>query len=99
MKTILCLILTLTATTAYADTMRCKGGIISTGASDIEVIAKCGPPTSVNEYGNVEHRGHRSEDINRMEAWTYNFGPYEFMYKLIMKNGVVSRIESLEPGF
>ena len=98
MKTILCCILLLTAATAFADTMRCKGGIVSTGDAEVVVLAKCGSPTTVNEYGNVDRKGHHSADINKMEAWVYNPGPYEFMYRLILKNGVVTSIENLGPG-
>jgi len=98
MKTIFCCILLLVTVNAFADTIRCKGGIVSTDDSEVVLLAKCGPPTSVNEFGNIENRGRRSADINRMEAWVYNFGPYEFMYRVILKNGVVKSVENLGPG-
>jgi len=98
MKTILCCILLLTTANAFADTIRCKGGIVSTGDTEVALIAKCGSPTTVNEYGNVERKGHGSADFNKKEAWVYNFGPYEFMYRIILKNGVVTSIENLGPG-
>jgi len=98
MKTFLCFIFLMITATVYADTIRCNGGIVSTGDSEVVLLAKCGSPTTVNEYGNVEHKGYRSADINKMEAWVYNFGPYEFMYRIILKNGVVKSVENLGPG-
>jgi Protein of unknown function (DUF2845) len=99
MRIVLCAVFLLCAATAGADTMRCKKGIISTGDSDAVLLAKCGSPTTVNPYGSVENRGRSSADINRLEAWLYNFGPYEFMYRVILKNGIVTTIENLGPGF
>ena len=83
-------------------TMRCRNGIVSINDTVPDVVKKCGPPAfqdrreETRSYG---QRHNRSYETNTIDDWTYNFGPQEFMYKVIFRNGRVARIESLDTGY
>lgn len=87
------------------DTMICKGGIVSVGTTAGEVIYKCGEPsfTSQREQTSIEHGvvGHRGNlyTTSTVDDWTFNFGPNEFQYRLLLENGRVISIESLDYGY
>lgn len=87
------------------DTMICKGGIVSVGTTAGEVIYKCGEPSfaSQREQTRVEHGviGHRNNvyTTSTIDDWTFNFGPNEFQYRLLLENGRVISIESLDYGY
>lgn len=96
MKTILCSILILIAANAFADSMRCPEGTVSTGDLAVSVLPKCRFPTTVLRGGDAEHKGRYTADTNRItDEWIYDFGPSGFMYKLRIVNGVVDEIENL----
>jgi len=82
--------------------MRCRYGIVSINDTVPDVVKKCGPPAfqdrreETQSYG---QRHNRSYETNTIDDWTYNFGPQEFMYKVIFRNGRVARIESLDTGY
>ncbi|GLI36923.1 DUF2845 domain-containing protein [Geobacter hydrogenophilus] len=86
-------------------TMICKGGIVSIGDAIPEVLQKCGPPAFSSQREQVEVGGSVKPGVSRtyvkvtVDDWTYNFGPNEFMYRVIFENGNVARIESLEWGY
>ena len=74
--------------TVQADPdMRCGTEIIQTGDSALRVLAACGKPQAGDP-----------EDVDEGE-WTYNFGPDEFMMKVVIMNGKVQRFEQLGRGF
>lgn len=86
-------------------TMACKGGIVSIGDAAGEVMAKCGEPAtkSNREDRRVSHSsktgyGKVVTSVS-IDDWLFNFGPNEFQYQLIMENGRVTRIESLDYGY
>lgn len=96
MKTILCSILILIAAEAFADSMRCPDGTVATGDLAVSILPKCSFPTTVIRGGDIEHKGRYTADTNRIiDEWIYDFGPSEFMYKVVIVNGVVSNIENL----
>lgn len=96
MKIILCSILLLIATNAFADKMRCEDEIVSPGDLAVSVIPKCKFPNTVIRGGDTEHKGRYTADTNKIrDEWIYNFGPSGFIYKLTIINGVVSSIEDL----
>ena len=74
------------AVQADAD-MRCGTEIIQTGDSALRVLEACGKPLAGDP-----------EDVDEGE-WTYNFGPDEFMMKVVIMNGKVQRFEQLGRGF
>ena len=98
----------LSHTVAFASapgSMFCDGGLISTGDTAGEVIAKCGQPayTTQREEKRVTDVGRQGGDtivtIVVIDDWMYNFGPNRFQYRLILENGIVRRIESLDYGY
>jgi len=111
MKPVLCSILMMIIIAAlqapsYAvqtDSLYCDGRIVSTGDSAGEVIAKCGQPayTFQHEETIVDRIYHGSRIITTViiDDWTFNFGPDRFQYRLILKNGRVTNMESLDYGY
>lgn len=96
MKIILCSILILIASNAFADSMRCPDGTVSTGDLAVTILPKCKFPHTVIKGGDTEHKGRYTADTNKiMDEWIYDFGPSGFMYKVTIINGVVSSIENL----
>jgi len=96
MRVILCSILILIAANAFADSMRCPDGIVSTGDLAVSILPKCKFPNTVIKGGDAEHKGRYTADTNKiMDEWIYDFGPSGFMYKVTVINGVVSSIENL----
>jgi hypothetical protein len=102
------LVVTTVHVSGYAmetGTMSCKGGIVSIGDTAGEVISKCGQPatTTQREQKRVEKesRSTRGQIITSVtiDDWIFNFGPSQFQYQLILGNGRVARIESLDYGY
>jgi hypothetical protein len=94
-----------TSQAVQAETLVCKGGIVSIGDTVGEVLHKCGEPAykTQREKGYVSQStpGYREKSFASVtvDDWTYNFGPNEFQYRLLLENGTVSRIESLNYGY
>lgn len=92
---------------AYA--LRCGNRLISEGDSTAKVLAECGQPTLVEQREELVPIINRHPHLRRgynydyivvpYEAWTYNFGPQRFMQRLRIRNGRVTRIESLGYGY
>lgn len=81
--------------------MRCDGGIVSVGDTAGEVINKCGQPAyatqRLEKVIDQETKGYYQGRVAEItvDDWTFNFGPNQFQYEVILKNGRVYRIESL----
>lgn len=94
--------LPLFAEAQQTGTMRCRNGIVSINDTIPDVVKKCGSPSfqdrreETHSYGQPHNR---SYETNTIDDWIYNFGPQEFMYKVIFRNGRVARIESLDTGY
>ncbi len=60
--------------------LRCNSGVISIGASKLELVSSCGQPSA---KGTVDRRvsssTNRAEYV-QIEEWTYNFGSSDFIY-------------------
>jgi hypothetical protein len=86
-------------------TMICSGGIISIGNTAGEVIGKCGQPatSTTREEKRVIAESENSRDrlikTVAIDDWTFNFGPNQFQYQLLLENGRVARIDSLDYGY
>lgn len=95
----------LTAGATETGTMICKSGIVSIGDAIPQVLQKCGRPAYSTQREQVEVGGSTKPGVRRtytkvtVDDWTYNFGPTEFMYRVIFENGEVARIESLDWGY
>lgn len=67
--------------------MRCGTELVSEGDSVVKLLEYCGDPAT----GDPELYLDTAE-------WTYNFGPNEFMYRVVIREGRVERIEELGRG-
>ena len=94
-------------TSAFAlssDSLICKDGIISVGNIASDLVRKCGQPsyTSQHEEKIVEEGGFPGERLIFtivIDDWIFNFGPDRFQYRILLKNGRVWKIESLDYGY
>lgn len=98
------MIMQISAFALTSDSLRCAGGIISKGDVASEVVRKCGEPAyaAQREQKIVEDgwsTGERLVTIVILDDWTFNFGPGQFQYRVLLKNGKVSQIESLGYGY
>ena len=64
------------------STLRCRGGIVARGDSEIDVQRRCGDPLK------IAHR----QDFGPI--WIYHFGNGRFMHYLAFLNGNLQRIAS-----
>jgi hypothetical protein len=92
---------------AYGDSFRCGKSIIEEGNSTFRLIRKCGRPDWVEVVEKQipmrvyqEYLGRYMYDYTtvRYEEWTYNLGPHQFMRRLRIQHGKITRIETLERG-
>ncbi len=95
-----------------ANSLQCGNRVLTNGATQAEVVSRCGQPTQV-EHQSIDSEsataapplpalppiGLRSATEIPVEVWTYNFGPNRLMERIRFENGVVVRIESLGYGF
>ncbi len=99
--------LLLTAQTAFpltSDSVRCDGGLVCVGDVATDVLKKCGDPSyttqrqkTIVEYGTVP--GEYVTTTIMVDDWLFNFGPDRFQYRLLLRNGKVLTIESLDYGY
>jgi len=78
------------------DSLRCDGGLVATGDSALDLLAKCGTPALREDR--VVERGvvvgvHERRDTTVVERWTYNFGPQSFIQIVTLEGGKVRRIQ------
>ncbi|HYG68598.1 MAG TPA: DUF2845 domain-containing protein [Anaeromyxobacteraceae bacterium] len=87
---------------ARADSLRCRGRIVSVGDARVDLLATCGEPTfrdrRIEARGGVAWDGDRGLGESRqvdvtVETWTYDFGPNRFVMTVTLENGRVSTIE------
>jgi hypothetical protein len=98
---------------AAADSIRCAGGIVSTGDLKLDLLAKCGPATLVDR---VEARrshvvttgggatallasGLLAGATDGIETWTYDLGPSQFVRLVTLERGRVTRVETSGHGY
>ena len=81
---------------ARADSLRCDGGIVSLGDWKLDLLGKCGQPTS-REQLHAAPRVFGLQDgppvLVTQETWTYDFGPGAFVQRVTLELGVVKAIE------
>ena len=99
------LIISATQIPSYAiqsDSLYCDGRIISIGDTAGEVISKCGQPAyTFQREQNIVDELYPTRIITTViiDDWTFNFGPDRFQYHMLLKNGRVMGIESLDYGY
>ncbi len=111
MKPVLCFILltlfvstmATSALAATSDTLSCSGSVVSLGDFASDVVRKCGQPAyaAQREQKIVEGDllGDHTVTTFVIDDWTFNFGPTQFQYRLLLRNGKVWRIENTGYGF
>jgi hypothetical protein len=94
----------LAAGPARADSVRCPGGIVQTGDSKLDLLAKCGRPSLVedraSEKGAFDARnGVARRVIAPVDVWTYDFGRNQFVQLVRLVRGKVVSIERGSYGY
>jgi hypothetical protein len=83
---------------ACADSLDCKGGIVSVGDSRVNLLIKCGDPDWKDSHDEelIEHLDNRSRNkiIITVDEWTYNFGPAQLIRIVTLKNGQIAAIRT-----
>ena len=83
---------------AFADTLRCGSSLIMEGATETEVLQKCGPPQSKAEKREpiMARRPNGSTyqvGTYRQETWRYARGDRQFPAVLTFEAGVLKKLE------
>ncbi len=88
---------------AYAETIDCKGGIISVGDSRVDLVTKCGEPDWKDSHDEVISERLDSDTKRKVivvvDEWTYNFGTSQLIRIVTMKNGRISDIRTGNYGY
>jgi Protein of unknown function (DUF2845) len=78
------------------DSLRCDGGLVATGDTALDLLAKCGPP-ALREDRVVERAvvvgAFERRDAAVVERWTYNFGPERFIQVVTLEGGKVRHVQ------
>jgi hypothetical protein len=97
---LLVLVFLLAAPTAHA--MRCGSRLVTDGAQDFQVRDRCGDPFWTDRYTRVEVFGANSaveyQREVQIDVWYYNFGPRQLMRRLVFRDGLLQREETLGYG-
>lgn len=99
------LLATPAAFAAGIDTMSCTNGIVSTGDTVGVLFAKCGQPTYSAQRedkrvtGSGVKGGTKIISSVAVDDMLYNFGPDRFQYRVVVENGIVRKLESLDYGY
>jgi hypothetical protein len=94
------LVLMLASSNAFA--LRCGTRLVDNGDRDFQVRDRCGEPFWTDRYVNVEIVGaygpleHQSSV--QFDVWYYNFGPRQLMHKMVFRDGVLFRDDTLGYG-
>jgi hypothetical protein len=82
---------------SFGENFRCpNGNIISDGTELAVVRSKCDPPTYIDKR--YEPAGKYGSGAVEVQVWTYDGGPYTFVYYLTFTNGVLTKIVSGDYG-
>lgn len=93
-------LLALAAPDAHA--LRCGNLLVNTGDPDYQVRARCGEPFWTDGYSVIEvvdaQGPFERQHSVPFDVWYYNFGPREFMHRLVFRDGRLLRDEVLGYG-
>lgn len=99
MKLLIPLVLCLFFVSEQAWALRCGNKLVNVGDRKHKVHRVCGEPTYVDAYDLPIPNFGYAQGYNRIDVWTYNFGPRRFMRELVFENGILRRINQLEYGY
>jgi hypothetical protein len=86
-----------TVAISSGENFRCpNGNIISEGVELAAVRTKCDNPTYIDKR--YEPTGKYGSGSVEVQVWTYDGGPYTFVYYLTFTNGILTRIVSGDYG-
>jgi hypothetical protein len=87
--------LLLVSSISFADTFRCPNGdLVATGDQIGEIAVKCDKPTLITQRDEPQKTEKGKVQYIKVEEWTYNKGPNDFIYTLLFRNGVLAEISS-----
>jgi hypothetical protein len=96
-------LMTMPCIKTYAESLDCRGGIVSVGDSRIDLITKCGEPdlkdSHTEEFSERIDKDTKTKLIVTVDEWTYNFGPSQLIRIVTMKNGRISDIRTGNYGY
>lgn len=99
----LIVLLTMLPVHLHAASLDCPGGIIATGDSRLDLVMKCGEPDAKESHDEEiidrSDPGMKRKVLITVEAWTYNFGPAQFLRIVTLRNGTVSDIRTGNYGY
>ena len=75
---------------AFADSFRCNGKVVLLGASQAEVISKCGKPVMREEQGYRKS----GDDYVKVNTLFFDMGVGKFMKILQFEDGKLKKIEN-----
>ncbi|MGA9341974.1 MAG: DUF2845 domain-containing protein [Rhodanobacteraceae bacterium] len=82
--------------------LRCGSNVVSRGLQGFQVRARCGDPFWSDSYYAVDVLGANGPIERQIEVqydvWYYNFGPRNLMRRLVFRDGVLEREETLGYG-
>jgi hypothetical protein len=110
MKSAICFLLLMSLviaapTAAFAGTssgsLRCDGGVVSVGDIVSDLLRKCGQPAYASQreekiVTESDFPGDRIIITVPIDDWFFNFGPNRFQCRILLRNGRVWRIETLD---
>ena len=76
---------------------RCGTSLVKTGDWAVEVQERCGEPDYIANYPETLVPGFGT--VRSVEHWYYNRGSRHFIRRLVFRDGVLQRRESLGYGF
>ena len=90
------------AASSSAWALRCGTQLVGPGDQDFQVRSRCGEPIWIERSSEWEilgaHGPFERQRETPVEAWTYNFGLQSLMRRLVFRNGVMTREETLGYG-
>jgi hypothetical protein len=100
LSAIVLLLFLLASPSAFA--LRCGTRIVTEGAQDFQVRARCGEPFYADVFYATEVLGADGpvaayRDV-QYDVWYYNFGPRQLMRRFVFRDGVLAREETLGYG-
>ena len=80
-----------------AHALRCGNYVVNIGDRKHKVLNLCGEPNYVEVYDAPLWTPYYP--VQRVEVWTYDFGPTRFLHELRFINGVLFSIDELGYGY
>ncbi len=97
-------VLGVVAPSTRADSIACAGGIVQTGDTKLDLLAKCGRPTLVEDHAREATSYDARNGVARrvyvpVDVWTYDFGRNRFVQRVRIAKGRIVAIERGSYGY